>query len=112
MEDMSLETNLKLLEQFLRDHNGQDVVALDLRKFNTWTDFFLVATVTSKTHMDGIVRHIKDFCYEREIDILGSSRKEIDDQWRLLDLGPIIIHLMTSAAREFYELERLWSANV
>ncbi|MCL2181480.1 MAG: RsfS/YbeB/iojap family protein, partial [Treponema sp.] len=30
------------------------------------------------------------------------------DEWRLIDLGSIIIHLMTQSLREFYELERLW----
>jgi len=92
----------------LREHNGQDVSVLDLRGINNWTDFFVIATVTSKTHMDGLERHIKDFCGENNIDIIGSSRKNADDEWRLIDLGSIIIHLMTNAAREFYDLERLW----
>ena len=111
MEDMlpEIDVQAKALAGLLQDHKGQDVSVLDLRKFQIWTDFFIIATVSSKTHMDGLVRHIKEFCREKDIDIYGSSRKEIDDQWRILDLGPIIIHLMTSAAREFYELERLWA---
>jgi ribosome-associated protein len=34
----------------------------------------------------------------------------MDDEWRLIDLGAIVIHLMTEKARSFYELERLWGA--
>jgi ribosome-associated protein len=113
MEDMSSETNLPALvsslAELLQEHKGQNVLILDLRKFNIWTDFFIIATVTSNTHMEGLERHVKEFCRERETDIFGKSRKGQDDQWRLIDLGSIVIHLMTSSAREFYELERLWN---
>jgi len=111
MEDMLPETDAVCAEitSLLREHNGQNVCALDLRGINNWTDFFIIATVTSKTHMDGLERRIKEFCGEREIAILGSSRKSADDEWRLIDLGGMIIHLMTGRAREFYELERLWT---
>ena len=110
MEDMLQETKeLSFsLAQLLREHKGQDVSLLDLYGINNWTDFFIIATVSSVTHMSGLERHIKDFCREKEIAVFGSSRKNDDDQWRLLDLGSIIIHLMTAEAREFYDLERLW----
>jgi ribosome-associated protein len=96
------------LGELLREHKGQDVSILDLRGINNWTDFFIIATVSSKTHMDGLERHIKDYCHKEKIDILGHTRKNTDDEWRLIDLGWIIIHLMNDRAREFYELERLW----
>jgi len=108
MEDMLTEQASSFAE-LLQEHKGQDVSMLDLREINNWTDFFVIATVSSIAHMDGLERHIKEFCAEKEIDIFGSSRKNPDDEWRLIDLGSIIIHLMTSNAREFYELERLWA---
>ena len=30
------------------------------------------------------------------------------DDWLLVDAGDVIIHLMSSEAREFYDLESLW----
>jgi len=115
MADMLNETEADVFEQasslarLLEEHKGQDVSMMDLREISNWTDFFIIATVSSIAHMDGLERHIKEFCAENEIDILGSSRKSTDDEWRLIDLGQIIVHLMTSNAREFYELERLWA---
>ena len=100
------------LGELLRDHKGADVLVLDLRDMGTWTDFFVIATTTSNTHMDGLDLHIKEFCDERGIDILRRSRKpegDVDDEWRIIDLGPIVIHLMNSRARAFYDLERLFS---
>ena len=116
MEDMLLEIDKQVqsIGELLQEFKGQDVAILDLRPFQTWTDFFIIATASSKTHMDGLERHIKDYCRERKIDMSGSSRKKADDEWRLLDLGcsglgSIIIHLMNKRSRDFYELERLWS---
>ncbi len=101
----------KPLAELLQAHNGQDVSLLDIRSINDWADFFIIATVSSRTHMDGLERHIKDFCREKGIEIFGISTKSTDDEWRLIDLGSIIIHLMNSHARDFYELEKLWRNN-
>ena len=106
------------LGKLLSDHNGVEVMVMDMRPLDYWTDFFVIATATSNTHMTGLERHIKDFIQEKELEILhrsGKIKNEKDaelrsDEWRLLDLGGIVIHLMTARLRSFFELERLWSA--
>jgi ribosome-associated protein len=117
MEDMLSETNTDLVgkqaaavSELLKEHKGQDVCVLDLRGINDWLDFFVIATVISNAHMDGLERHIMDYCRENKIDVLGKSRKSDtgDDEWRLIDLGSMFIHLMTKPSRDFYDLERLW----
>ena len=119
----------ELLGELLREHKGDNVLVLDLRKMGTWTDFFVIATATSNTHLEGMDRHIKEFCRERGIEILRRSRKPTasngtlvsqrtrvpyetqgqEDEWRIIDMGSIVIHLMNRRARDFYELERLYS---
>jgi ribosome-associated protein len=99
------------LGELLRDARGGDVVVMDLRPLNGWTDYFVLATVTSGTHLSGLERHVKDFSREKGIEILRRSRKPAaDDDWCLIDLGSVIVHLMTEKTRAFYELERLWSS--
>jgi ribosome-associated protein len=99
------------LGELLRDARGQDVVALDLRELNSWTDFFIIATVTSGAHRSGLERHIKEFARDRGLEILRRSSRPsggVEDEWSLIDMGDIVVHLMTEKARLFYELERLW----
>ena len=109
------------LGKLLEEHNGAEVVVMDMRPLNFWTDFFVIATVTSDTHLLGLERHIKNFVRQEGLEILHRSRKpqkdgelhsaELrSDEWRLLDLGDIVVHLMTAQTRSFFELERLWSA--
>jgi ribosome-associated protein len=106
------ETQARALGAMLEEHKGKDVIVMDLREMNAWTDFFVIATASSNTHLDGLERHIKDFCAEGESawEILRRSRRPDvqDDEWRLLDLGSIVVHLMSERARSFYELERLY----
>jgi ribosome-associated protein len=113
MEDTLLDkdaTLAKELGQLLAEHKGINVVVLDLRSLNTWTDFFIISTVTSSTHLKGLQRHIKEFTTERDIEIIRRQRKiASDDEWNLIDLGTMVIHLMTEKSRTFYDLERLWS---
>jgi ribosome-associated protein len=101
------------LGALLREHRASDVAVLDMLECNSWTSFFVIATVTSLSHLQGLERHIKDFCRERNLDILRRSprsRLAVEDDWRLTDLGAVVVHLMSERARNFYELERLWSA--
>ena len=113
------------LGKLLHEHNGGDVIVMDMRPLDFWTDYFVIVTATSNTHMSGLERHIKEFVRSSDLEIYHrSSRLKSDievssnrsdstelgpNEWSLLDLGGIVIHLMTSKSRSFYELERLWS---
>ena len=105
------------LGKLLDDHRGIDVIVMDMRSLNFWTDFFIIATVTSNTHLYGLERHIKEYVLENGLEIIQRSRKPKHDspehsseEWSLLDLGNIVIHLMSAKSRQFFELERLWGA--
>ena len=113
-DSQSTDTLLRIaieVGKLLDDHHGADVVVMDMRTLNFWTDFFVIASTTSNTHLMGLERHIKDYVRENGLEILHRSRKpEKDDEWCLLDLGGVVIHLMSERIRNFFELERLWSA--
>ncbi|MDR0910384.1 MAG: ribosome silencing factor [Spirochaetaceae bacterium] len=108
MEDMLIEANK--FAELLKEHKGGDVTVLDLRQKNAWTDFFVIATVTSRAHTEGLLRFIKEKAEEDGLEILRHRRKLVpEDEWALIDMGNLVIHLMTEKSRAFYELERLWA---
>lgn len=97
--------------RLLQDHRGGDVLVLDLRELNSWTDFFVIATVSSAAHLQGLYRRTKAFALENQVEILHRRRRPpAEEEWCLIDMGTVVVHLMTARRRAFYELERLWSA--
>lgn len=89
-------------------HNGTDSCVLDFRKISMWTDFFVISTVTSNSHLGAMARHTEEFMAQYDLYPMHKPGLSDDDSWCLLDYGNIIVHIMTKSARDFYELEKLW----
>jgi ribosome-associated protein len=81
---------------------------LDLRGQAEWTDYFVITTATSATHMKALGRHIREFLDERSVEPLRRRKQVTDDAWHLVDCGDFVVHVMSAESRAFYELERLW----
>lgn len=97
------------IAQMMEDGKGQDVAVIDVSKLNSWTDFFIIVTVTSSAHWQGLFKQIKDYVKVNDMEIHIPNRKIPNgDDWNLIDIGPVVVHLMSPAAREFYDLEKLW----
>jgi ribosome-associated protein len=94
--------------QIAIDHRAQDVVLLDLRGVTDMTDFFLIASGTSDTHVRSIGQHlIEDMKKE------GSPAHHVEGiekgRWVLLDYVDFVVHVFHPTLRNFYQLERLWA---
>lgn len=90
------------------DNKAQDVVLLDLRGVTDMTDFFIIASGTSDTHVSAIGQHlIEDMKKE------GSPAHHVEGlekgRWVLLDFVDFVVHVFHPTLRNFYQLERLWA---
>ena len=92
----------------LAGHNGMDTVILDLSKLSTWTDFFIVTSATSSTHLKGLARQVDEYLLTLGYSPLRKPKLAEDEEWCLVDYGDFVVHIMGARAREFYELETLW----
>ena len=105
-----LKNSAVALGNTLAEHKGRDVAVLDLRARVSWTDFFIIVTASSSTHLAGLARLVKGWAAETGLTPRnGGGKKGKDDSWVFIDLGTIVVHLMLENARAFYELENLWS---
>lgn len=107
----SVEEKAIEIARLVEDGKGIDVSLIDVSGLNSWTDYFVISTVTSSAHWQGLYKQVKDYIKENDLEIHVTNRKSPDgDDWNLIDLGPIVIHLMSESARTFYDLEKLWHA--
>ena len=89
------------------DRKAQDVTLLDLRNLSTATDFFLIATGRSDTHVSAIADHLIDELKKEGVRPAGVEGLR-GGRWVLVDYVDVVVHIFHPAAREFYQLERLW----
>ena len=89
------------------DRKAQDVTLLDLRNLSSATDFFLIATGRSDTHVSAIADHVIDELKKEGVRPVGVEGLR-GGRWVLVDYVDFVVHVFHPAAREFYQLERLW----
>ena len=92
----------------LEDSKGRDIVALDVTRATSVTDYMVIASGTSSRHVKALVDNVLESSKDKGVPPFGIEGRESSD-WVLLDLGDVVVHVMLKEAREFYDLERLWS---
>ena len=92
----------------LEDLKGVNIVTLDVAALTPMTDHMVLVTGTSNRHVKALVDTANESSKALGIQPLGIEGRESYD-WVLVDLADVIVHVMSEEARNFYELERLWS---
>lgn len=87
---------------------GTDIVLLDVEGLFLLSDVFVIATGTSRPHVQALTEHVEE-ALKNGIDLKPLRVEgQNEAEWVLIDYGDIIVHVFQGAAREFYSLERLW----
>jgi ribosome-associated protein len=93
----------------LEDLKARDIVVLDVRRVTSITDCMVVASGTSDRHVRSLAESLVEKCKEaghRPLGVEGLKQGE----WVLVDLQDCVVHVMLPRVRDFYNLEKLWSA--
>lgn len=89
------------------DLKATDIVVLDLRGVTDMTDFFVIASGTSDTHVRAVAEHV-----QAGLKAAGVSTTLTEGltqgRWALLDYTDCVVHVFHPTLRQFYQLERLW----
>ncbi|WP_163936938.1 ribosome silencing factor [Paraferrimonas sp. SM1919] len=92
----------------IEDIKARDITVLDVQQHSTITDYMIIASGTSKTHVKSIAEYLVVEAKKAEIEIIGIEGRE-SSEWVLVDLGDVVVHVMQEQARDFYQLEKLWN---
>lgn len=91
----------------LEDIKAVNPVAIDVKNISSLTDFMVIASGTSNRHLAAMSERVLEGLKENDVSGIRIEGQG-GDEWLLVDAGDVIIHLMSSDAREFYDLESLW----
>lgn len=90
------------------DNKATDVVILNLGGVSDMTDYFVIASGTSDTHVRSTAEHIMEGL-KAEGQPVYHAEGVTQGRWALLDYVDVVVHLFHPTLRSFYQLERLWS---
>lgn len=91
----------------VRQKQADDVVALDLREADAFTDYFIVCTGQNRRQVQAIADAVEAALRIKKLRPSHVEGYERGD-WVLLDYFDFVVHVFAPKARMFYGLERLW----
>ncbi len=95
------------LVALLDDKKAEDIVTLHVHDMTTVTDYMIIASGNSGQQVKALANYVHEEAKKAGIEILGMEGTD-NNEWVLVDLGTVILHLMQPETRGYYELEKLW----
>lgn len=105
---MSSTTTLQKILQILEDKKAKDVQSLKIEGLSIITDYFVVCTGGSTTHIRALADELVEKMQESSFEVYHIEGYDTA-RWILLDFGEVIVHIFHEEDRKFYNLERLWA---
>ena len=89
------------------DHKAAGLTVLDVQGVSSVTDYFLVCSGRSTTHVRSIADAIRTELKTDGVRPLHAEGQP-ESGWVLLDYGDVLVHVFLEDTRAYYALERLW----
>ena len=93
----------------LIEHKANDVVLLSLKGVSDMTDYFLIASGTSDTHVRSLGNSVLEDMKKETGQMAHHVEGLPQGRWVLLDYVDFVVHVFHPTLRNFYQLERLWA---
>ncbi|HVZ48205.1 MAG TPA: ribosome silencing factor [Gemmatimonadaceae bacterium] len=97
----------RLAARVCLDNKANDVVLLDLHGVTDMTDYFVIASGTSDTHVRSIAEHVVEALAAAGVKA-RAAEGTTHGRWVVLDFVDFVVHVFHPSLRNFYQLERLW----
>lgn len=98
---------LKIAANALNEKKAREISALKIDGLTVLTEYFLICTATSSTHIRALCDEV-----EEKLKETGVSPDRIEGRttgWTVIDYGSVIVHIFSRTEREFYGLDKMWS---
>ncbi len=92
------------VKEVLEDAIAKDIEIINMTSVTPFVDYMAICTGKSDRHVDAIVTRLKK---EFSEDLKGVEGNQ-SNQWVLVDLKGVIVHVFQEDERVRYSLEKLW----
>jgi ribosome-associated protein len=100
---------IEVVLKTLDDAKAEDTVAIDITGKSSLSDHMVVTSGRSHRHVGAVADQL-----EKALREAGFGKPRIEGlphcDWVLVDAGDVIVHVFRPEVREFYNIEKLWSA--
>lgn len=109
MKKINFLTLAKKAKKIAEDKKGENVVLLDVKNLTEITNYFVIATANSTPQINAIANEIeKTLKYDYNVPaIRKDGNKSVN--WKVLDFGGLIVHIMSFDLRLQYDIEKIWT---
>ena len=98
---------LEMTERTLSEKLGENIVAIDMRSVNPFTDWFVIVTARNLRHASSLADDLIEAAEKHGFPVRTREGEE-GSTWILVDLYGVIVHIFTEEGRMQYRLENLW----
>jgi ribosome-associated protein len=90
------------------DRKAENIKILEMSELSVMSDYFVLCTANSQPHIKAISvrigKDVREHFNIRPKSVEGTAVSE----WILMDYFSVVVHIMTPAMRDVYQLESLW----
>lgn len=98
----------KKVSSLLDNKKAIDINVIKIDEISSLSDYFVIATGTSNTHVKSLADELEFKLKEQGIAPMRVEGYN-SDSWILIDYASVVIHIFTKEGRDFYDLDRLWA---
>ena len=108
---MKITELLELSLSALNEVKGRDISCLKVSELTDFADIMLIVTGNTIRQVRALADSLVVSAKKNGVEILGVEGYREGD-WTLVDLGDLVVHIMLPETRKFYDLEKLWAADL
>ena len=97
-----MEERIERIVNFLSEKKAENIETVDLKGKGYIVDAVIIATALNNKHSIALLNYLRE-----TLKPLGEEfvRVEEDGEWSIIDMGDMLIHIMTQTHREKYNIE-------
>ncbi len=108
---MTAEKARDIVLRALEDKKAEDIVTIPLTGKSSIADLMIIASGRSARQVAALAEHaVTALRKAGESDLRIEGLPQAD--WVLIDAGDLIVHVFRPEVRSFYNLEKLWGADL